>query len=101
MARYYFDVHDGRDLNRDNIGTECCDRAAIRNEAMVLLPSIARDAIPMDGDRQSFTVLVRNESSLTVYTATLSFTGLWVGEEAPPTAQDQDPDEHPSLTWGR
>ncbi|AWN49511.1 hypothetical protein DK419_26860 [Methylobacterium terrae] len=95
MARYYFDVHDGQGLDRDDVGSECRDRDAIRNEAMVVLPSIARDAIPKDGDRQAFTVLVRNESNLTVYTATLSFAGLWVGEETPPRAEDPNPAHQP------
>ncbi|MBB3903984.1 hypothetical protein GGR33_003498 [Methylobacterium brachythecii] len=42
------------------------------------LPEIARDEIPKDGDQQAYTVLVRDEHNLTVYTATLTFAGLWV-----------------------
>jgi hypothetical protein len=55
---------------------------------MHVLPAIARDTIPKDGNRQSFTVLVRNERDLTVYTATLSFAGLWLGEDDPPPPED-------------
>ena len=83
MARYFFDIHS-RDLSRDEDGVECSSIAEIRQEAMHSLPEIARDLIPQDGDRQSFTVLVRNEKNVTVYTATLTFAGVWLGEELPP-----------------
>nr|WP_325170011.1 hypothetical protein [Methylobacterium sp. C25] len=47
---------------------------------METLPQVARDEIPKDGDQQAYTVLVRNEHNVTVYTATLMFSGLWVGD---------------------
>ena len=83
MARYYFDIHDGRSLMRDEVGSECDGPGAVRTEAMVALPQIAQGAIPKDGDRQAYTVLVRDARHLTVYTATLTFAGLWVGDEIP------------------
>ncbi|SFU53466.1 hypothetical protein SAMN02799631_01047 [Methylobacterium sp. 174MFSha1.1] len=90
MARYYFDIHDGQHLSRDNVGTECSGQDAIRAEAMTALPAIARDTIPKDGDRQALTVIVRNASNLTVYTATLTFASIWLGEEVPPALEDPD-----------
>ncbi|OAS25837.1 DUF6894 family protein [Methylobacterium platani] len=90
MARYYFDIHDGQHLTRDEIGINCGGPDAVRAEAMAALPAIARDAIPKDGDRQALTVIVRNTANLTVYTATLTFASLWLGEEAPVVAQDAD-----------
>jgi hypothetical protein len=80
VPRYFFDIHDGSALMRDAVGSEwgCDDQ--IRREAMRTLPAIARDMIPKDGDRQAFTVLVRDENNLTVYTATLTFAGLWMGD---------------------
>lgn len=83
MARYYFDIHDGRALRRDTEGSECAGPDAIRDEAMDVLPAVARDVIPTDGDKQAFTVLVRDENNVTVYTATLTFAGLWVGAMEP------------------
>lgn len=83
MARYYFDIHDGFRLFRDDVGSDCSGQEAIRTEAMHVLPAIAWDSVPKDGDRQAFTVLVRNEGNLTVYTATMTFAGLWLGEEVP------------------
>ena len=82
MARYYFDIHDGHALRRDPEGSECADPGAIKDEAMSTLPAIARDVIPTDGDKQAFMVLVRDENNVTVYTATLTFAGLWVSDTA-------------------
>lgn len=81
MPRYFFDIHNGSALSRDPIGTECDGSEGIRYEAMRTLPAIARDEIPRDGDRQAFTVMVRDERNVTVYTATLTFAGLWVGAD--------------------
>ena len=101
MARYFFDIHDGQHLTRDDVGTECSGPDAIRAEAMTALPAIARDAIPKDGDRQALTVIVRNASNLTVYTATLTFASIWLGEDAPPVAEEPNRTEHIPLLWGR
>jgi len=91
MPRYSFDIHYGSSLSRDTIGTECDGHEGVRFEAMRALPAIARDEIPKDGDRQAFTVLVRDEGNLTVYTATVTFAGLWLGDEPIP-----DPEEDPN-----
>lgn len=84
VPRYFFDIHDGSALMRDAVGSEWSGGEQIRREAMRTLPAIARDAIPKDGDRQAFTVLVRDENNLTVYTATLTFAGLWMGDVSLP-----------------
>jgi hypothetical protein len=101
MARYYFDIHDGQHLVRDDVGTECSDPDAIRAEAMTALPAIARDTIPKDGDRQALTVIVRNARNLTVFTATLTFASIWLGEDIPPVADDPDDAGYVPLLWGR
>ena len=82
MARYFFDFFDGT-VMRDPVGYECAGYEDIRHEVMKALPEIAKGAIPQDGDKQAFTVSVRNESNLTVYTATLTFAGVWMGENVP------------------
>lgn len=97
MARYYFDIHDGHHLTRDDTGTECHGLSGIKAQAMAALPAIARDIIPKDGDRQALTVLVRNTSNLTVYTATLTFASIWLGEDRPSAAEDPDQAEHVPL----
>lgn len=50
---------------------------------MRALPDIAREQIPTDGDRRHFSVVVRDEAGNAVYTATLSFAGLWLKKLEP------------------
>lgn len=87
VARYFFDFYDGT-MIRDATGHECAGQDDIRVEAMRSLPALAKDRVPKDGDEQAFTVLVRNERNFTVYTATLTFAGLWLGEDEPSTEYD-------------
>ncbi len=47
MARYFFDVIDRRTIS-DEVGVDLHDLAAVRREAMRLLPEIARDEIYKD-----------------------------------------------------
>jgi hypothetical protein len=75
MALYYFDIHDGT-FRLDEEGTECADFDAVRREAKRVLPEIAKDILPEDGDHHTLTVRVRNERHETVYTATLMFNGF-------------------------
>ncbi len=88
MPRYFFDIHSGSTFSRDPVGTECSGYEGIRSEAMRALPSIARDEIPKDGDRQAFTVLVRDKDDITVYSATLTFAGVWIGDEPIPEPEE-------------
>lgn len=92
MPRYFFDIHDGSSLVRDSSGTSCEGREGVRQQAMRALPAIAHDEIPRDGDRQAFTALVRDENGFTVYTATLTFAGLWVGDTPIPDRDDEPGD---------
>jgi hypothetical protein len=89
MARYFFDFFDG-EMRRDTEGSLCERHDDVRREAMETLPAIAKQMIPEDGDTQAYTVLVRNTQNITVYTATLTFAGLWLGDTIPPV-------EEPSL----
>lgn len=81
MPRFFFDIHDGQ-FTRDDEGTNCADFEAARREAMASLPEIARFTLPNDGDTRAFTVLVRNEVGVIVYTATLTFAGLALNSAA-------------------
>lgn len=78
MPRYFFHIFENGETRRDDSGVEIDDDSRLRHEAMRVLPEIARDAVPQDGDRQAFTVLVADEAGLPVYTATLTFDGLWL-----------------------
>ena len=77
MPRYYFDIHDGGST-KDDTGTESDNLGEVRRQAIQTLPDIAREQIPHDGDRRTFTVLVTDEDEKPVYVATLNFTGLWL-----------------------
>lgn len=75
VPRYFFDIHDGTFL-LDEVGVECADFDAVRREAKRVLPEIAREILPADGDHHTMTVRVRDDQYDTVYTATLAFNGL-------------------------
>lgn len=77
MPRYFFSIFDGTSTH-DMEGQELSDDAAVRREAMRALPEIARDAIPKDGDKQGYNVVVTDESGRSVYSATLSYAGFWL-----------------------
>ena len=77
MRRYFFDIVDGGS-QPDDMGTECADLDAVRKAAMRILPDIAREDIPKDGDRRAYTVVARDADGHAVYTATLTFSGLWL-----------------------
>ena len=77
MPRFFFDIHDGG-TTRDDLGVELPDHEAVRKHAMEALPSIAAEEIPLDGDRQHFVVLVTDDEGHPVYSATLTYTGLWL-----------------------
>lgn len=78
MPRYFFDIHDDHTVHHDDTGTEFDSLDDVRHAAMRLLPDMAREEVPKDGDRRSLVVLVTGEGGHPVYSATLSFTGLWL-----------------------
>lgn len=77
VPRFFFDVHDGQH-QRDDEGTMCVDLQAAVIEAKRLLPDIARDEVPKDGERQTITVVVADAERRPVYSAALSFVGTWL-----------------------
>ncbi|AYO85902.1 DUF6894 family protein [Methylobacterium brachiatum] len=78
MARYFFDVIDGRTIS-DEVGLDLADLAALRREAMRLLPEIARHEMHNDDrDVQTLAIVVRDEAGQPIYTANLSYAGIWL-----------------------
>ena len=86
MPRYFFDFSDGN-TTRDPVGHECTDCHDINLDVMKSLAEIVKAKIPKNGKEQSYTVLVRNENNMTVYTATVTYSGKWLGEDIPPTEE--------------
>lgn len=74
MARYFFDIHDGT-MIIDDVGVECADLVAMRREAKMALPEMARQILPDNDDRHTIRVLVRDDVGKIVYVATLIFSG--------------------------
>ena len=79
MPRYFFDVHDSFSTF-DDTGTELSGLAEVRGQALRALPAIAAEEIPMGEDRRLFTVLVRDEHGKPLYSANLSFVGVWLNQ---------------------
>ena len=77
MALYFFDIFDG-EMRLDREGSVCSSPEAVCQEAMHALPAFAKDRVPADGDKQEYTVLVRDENNVTVYTATLTLPEMWL-----------------------
>ena len=46
MPRYFFDIHDGKDLTVDQTGLQCESEKDVRNEAIKALPDLAKDELP-------------------------------------------------------
>ncbi len=80
MPRYFFDIHANGNCTLDEVGTECASPDGARMAAMETLPAIAKDEVSADGDRQAYTVMVKDEVGQPVYSATLTFAGLWLGD---------------------
>lgn len=77
MTYYFFDVIDGRTVN-DPVGVNLPDLAAVRREVVRFLPEIAQDELRRDErDAQTVVVVVRDEAGQPVYTANLSYAGIW------------------------
>jgi hypothetical protein len=71
MPRFFFDTFDGERLQPDETGQELSDIEAAKSKAQMVLPDIARDALP-DGNHRTFVVNVRDEAGQTVVRAALS-----------------------------
>lgn len=77
MPRFFFDIDDGETQFRDNEGVVLPDPRTARDEAMGVLPDIAREATP-DEDERTWLALVRDESGRTILRATLLLKAEWV-----------------------
>ena len=80
MPLYYIDLYDNETLARDEFGLELDDLYEARDQAIALLPDMARHGLP-DGDSHDYTAVVRCREGRVRYEATLSLRGGWI--EAP------------------
>ena len=56
MPRFFFDIHEDSKLQRDEDGIELADISDVRKQAQCVLPEIAYNEIPGDGDRKTYVV---------------------------------------------
>lgn len=77
MPRYFFDIHDGRTV-RDYEGTGYPGPHEAAQHAKRLLPEIAVHEVPANGEHQALTVLVTDDEGHPVYSAALTYIGIWL-----------------------
>ncbi|WP_264048901.1 DUF6894 family protein [Methylobacterium flocculans] len=77
MPRYFFDIHDGH-TEHDIEGTEFSGPEEAVRHAKRILPEIAVHEVPADGEHHAMSVLVTNEDSHPIYSAALSYVGIWL-----------------------
>ena len=85
MPIFFIDVYDNETLARDEFGLELDDLFEAREQAIALLPDMARQGLP-DGDAHDYTAVVRCREGRVRYEARLSLRGGWVEKPTdPPT----------------
>ncbi len=77
MPRFYFDIDDGREPFRDDLGFDLGGPQEARDHAVAALPEIAREQLA-DSDRRVFTSKVRDQDGRVVLIAVLSLVTEWV-----------------------
>lgn len=79
MQHYFFDLLANGTRQEDDVGLDFATLNEVRYAAMSGLPAIAAEEVPKDGDHQHYTIMVKGEDGKPIYTATLTFAGLWLG----------------------
>jgi hypothetical protein len=79
MPLFFFDIHDGNELTRDDSGVECASLAEVSDKAIDALPDIAREELP-NGPRRTFLVKVRDDAGRYVFRASLALASAWIVE---------------------
>ena len=77
MPLFFFDVCDGGILDRDEFGVELHSLEEARDQAIALLPEIAREAAA-DGEHPTITATVWCHRGHVRYRTTLTIDGGWV-----------------------
>ena len=76
MPLYFFDIIDDGAVNRDEFGVELKGHDEARDQAIGLLPDLAREELP-NGEHHVFACSVRDERDRIVYEGKLTFRGVW------------------------
>ena len=76
MPLYFFDVTDNNKTTLDESGTDLINDTEARDQALSLLPNIARDLLP-GTNRYEISVAIRDEHAKPFYEANLALNGRW------------------------
>ncbi len=78
MPRFYFDIDDGTNHTHDDEGQEFPNSVTACDEAIGVLPQIARDMLPDGSIRRDFIVNMKDGTGRVIFTATLSLIARWL-----------------------
>ena len=76
MARYFFDVSNGKDVS-DDVGLDFDDAHTASKEAFRSLPDMVKDQ-PLGSVGEKVSVTMRDDHGIPVYRATLTIEGEWL-----------------------
>lgn len=74
MPLYFFDIYNDGNLASDEFGLELDGFDEARDQAISILPDIARDELP-DGEKHDFVCEVRAAEGQMIYRAMLMYRG--------------------------
>ena len=83
MALYFFDVHGGSDVYRDEEGLELQSPRLAEREAMIVLQDVLRTG-KLTARIRDVRVHMRDDAGRVVLIASLSMTCQWLAKALPP-----------------
>jgi hypothetical protein len=90
MPHFFFDTIENTNRFHDHTGLVCASQDEACQEALSVLPIIARDRLIVGRMPQSFSVIVRDGSGEAIYSATIACTQLSVISQNQPLSNTAD-----------
>ena len=88
MPVFFFDIEEEGKASSDVFGIELANLYEARDQALSLLPDLARDHA-VDEEHRTVTAIVRCQEGRMRYRITLTITGEWIEEpEYPKSVED-------------
>jgi hypothetical protein len=73
MPLFFFDIGDGKELFRDELGTDLADEQTARDDAALTLAEFARERIPDGSADKDISMWVRDETGAPILHLSLCF----------------------------
>jgi hypothetical protein len=83
VPKFYFDTDDGEIIHRDELGTECFNEDAAREQAMLAMTELSRQYLPSFGPGKTLSMTVRCTSGLSLMELTLSYSSRGIERRSP------------------